>query len=135
MTLGAVSNGTINVRINDSLNYQTLVRFGAAFTDSSAFLMNRVKSYSTSMYNTMLADLFNTSTGVGLAYWRIPMGTSDFTEAAAHWTPDDVIAGGSDPTANFALTSHDTGHIIPVIRDALAVNANLATVASARPDA
>ena len=59
------------------------------------------------------------------------MGTSDFTEAAAHWTPDDVIAGGSDPTANFALTSHDTGHIIPVIRDALAVNANLATVASA----
>lgn len=131
ITLGAVSSGTINVRVNDSLTYQTIVGFGAGFTDSSAFLMNRVKSYSTSMYNTMMNDLFNTSTGVGLAYWRIPIGSSDFTEAAAHWTADDVEAGGSDPTANFALTSHDTGHIIPVIQDALAINPSLQTLASA----
>ncbi len=131
ITLGSVSSGAINVRVNDSLTYQTIVGFGAAFTDSSAFLMNRVKSYSMSMYNTMMNDVFNTSTGVGLTYWRVPIGTSDFTEAAAHWSDDDTQAPGADPTAYFALTSHETGHIIPTIVDALAINPNLKTLASA----
>ncbi len=130
ISLGAVSNGTINVRVNDSLTYQTMVGFGAAFTDSSAFLMNRVKSFSTSTYDTMMADLFNTTTGLGLSYWRIPMGASDFTEATAHWSDDDVQGPSGNPTQNFALTTHDTGHVIPVIKDALAINPNLTTLAS-----
>lgn len=130
ITLGAVSNGAINVRVNDSLTYQTMIGFGAAFTDSSAFLMNRVKSFSSSMYNTLMADLFNTTTGLGLSYWRIPIGASDFTEAATHWSNADVQGPSGDPTQNFGLTAHDTGHIIPVIRDALAINPNLTTLGS-----
>ena len=77
VTLGAVSNGTINVRVNDSLTYQTLVGFGAAFTDSSAFLMNRVKSYSTSMYNTIWPTCLTQAPGsaspIGGSRWGHPI--------------------------------------------------------------
>lgn len=130
VTLGPVTDGTINVRVDDSLTYQTMVGFGAAFTDSSTFLMERVKSYSASMYDAMMNDLFNPNSGLGLSYWRIPMGASDFTEASVHWSNADVEGPSGDPTQNFALTEHDTGHIIPVITDALAINPNITTLGS-----
>lgn len=130
ITLGPVSDGTYNVRVDDSLSYQTMIGFGAAFTDSSTYLMNQVKSYSRSMYDTMMADLFSVGTGLGLSYWRIPMGASDFTEASVHWSNADIQGPAEDPTRNFALTSHDTDHIIPVIRDALAINPDIVTLGS-----
>jgi glucosylceramidase len=79
ITLGPVSRGSINVAVDDSRSYQTISGFGAAFTDSSASLMAQLKSSSPSTYNTMMNDLFSTSSGIDLAFWRIPMTSSDFT--------------------------------------------------------
>jgi glucosylceramidase len=131
ITLGAVTRGSVNVTVNDSLVSQTIAGgFGASFTDSSAYLMSNLKTQNLSTYNTMMTQLFSASSGIGLSMWRLPMGASDFTEAATHWTDDDVQGPANDPTQNFALTTHDTGHIIPVIKDALAINPNLRIVAS-----
>jgi len=55
----------VNVEVNDSQTYQTMVGFGAAFTDSSTFLMAELKSYSSSAYNTLMQQLFSTSSGSG----------------------------------------------------------------------
>src|SRR5437667_9825889 len=45
ITLGAVTRGTINVSVNDSLTSQTIAGgFGASITDSSAYLMANLKA-------------------------------------------------------------------------------------------
>lgn len=125
VTLGAVSRGAINVSVDDSHSFQTISGFGAAFTDSSTYLMAQLKSFSLTNYNTLMNELFNTSTGLGLAFWRIPMTASDFNSTNTPWTSDDTPGPTSDPTQNFALSPQDTGHIIPVIKDALAINPSL----------
>jgi hypothetical protein len=58
------------------------------------------------------------------------MSASDFNSTNTPWTDDDTAGPSSNPTQNFALTAQDTGHIIPVIKDALAINPNLQIVAS-----
>jgi len=130
ITLGAVTRGAVNVAVDDSRSYQTISGFGAAFTDSSAYVMANLKSSNQSLYNTMMNDLFSTSTGIGLAFWRIPMTSSDFTAASSPWTSDDTQGPSGNPTQFFGLTSQDTGRIIPTIKDALAINPNLKLFAS-----
>lgn len=130
VNLGPVSRGAINVSVDDSRSYQTIVGLGAAFTDSSTFLMNNLKSNNPGAYNTLMNQLFSTSSGIGLAFWRIPMTASDFNSTSSPWTSDDVQGPSGNPTQNFALSPQDTGHVIPVIKDALAINPNLKLFAS-----
>jgi glucosylceramidase len=130
ITLGAVSNGTINVRVDDSLSYQPYLGVGASFSDSSASLLMSLRTANRARYDELMTRLFSTTSGDGLSMWRVPMGSSDFTEAASHWTNADVQGPAGSPLANFALTSHDTGHLIPVIKDALAINPDLKIIAS-----
>ncbi|MFL5961425.1 MAG: RICIN domain-containing protein [Gaiellaceae bacterium] len=130
VTLGPVSRGAINVAVDDSRSYQTISGFGAAFTDSSTLLMSQLKSYNQTTYNTMMNDLFSTSSGIGLAYWRLPMTASDFNSTNTPWTADDVQGPSNNPTQNFGLTAQDTGHVIPVVKDALAINSNVKLLAS-----
>lgn len=123
VTLGPVSRGLDNVVVTDSQQYQTVsAGFGAAFTDSSAYLLSELKSDSSSSYNTLMNNLVSPNTGIGLSFWRVPMGASDATAAPSYWTDEDT------PGGPFALTSYDTGRIIPVIKDALAINPNLKIV-------
>jgi len=130
ITLGTVTRGQLNVSVDDSRTYQTISGFGAAFTDSSTYLMAQLKSSSQSLYNTMMNQLFSNSSGIGLAFWRIPMTSSDFNSTNAPWTDDDTQGPSGNPTQYFGLTAQDTGHIIPVIKDALAVNPSLQLFAS-----
>jgi glucosylceramidase len=131
ITLGAVARGSVNVAVNDSLNQQTMSGgFGASFTDSSSYLLANLKAQNPTGYSTLMNQLFSSTSGIGLNMWRLPMGSSDFTAAPAHWTDDDTQGPTNNPTQNFALTSYDTGRIIPTIKDALAINPNLRIVAS-----
>jgi glucosylceramidase len=130
ITLGPVARGSVNVAVDESGSYQTISGFGAAFTDSSTYLMEQLKASSPTTYNTMMNDLFSSSSGIGLAFWRIPMTASDFNSTNTPWTDDDVQGPSNNPTQNFALTAQDTGHIIPVIKDALAINPSLKLFAS-----
>lgn len=130
MTLGAVTSGAINVTVNDSITSQTMAGFGASFTDSSAYLLANLKASSPSAYSSLMNDIFSTSTGLGMSLWRLPMTASDFTAASVDWTSDDTAGPSTNYTQYFALTSQDTGRIIPVIKDALAINPNLKIIAS-----
>jgi len=125
ITLGPVARGAVNVAIDDSRSYQTMVGFGAAFTDSSTYLMENLKNANSSAYNTMMNQLFSTSSGIGMSFMRVPMTSSDFNSTGSPWTNDDTQGPTNNPTQYFGLTSMDTGHIIPVIKDALAVNPNM----------
>lgn len=124
ITLGPVARGTLNVSVDDSRSYQTMVGLGAAFTDSSTYLMENLKASNPSGYSTLMNQLFSSS-GIGLAFMRIPMTASDFNSTNTPWTDDDTQGPSTNPTQYFGLTAQDTGHIIPVIKDALAINPNL----------
>jgi glucosylceramidase len=126
LTLAAVSRGTVNVDVDDSRSLQTVAAgFGASFTDSSAYVLAQMKTSNPTAYATLMNKIFakTASDGIGLTYFRVPMTSSDFTAATTHWTSRDT-------TGAFALTSQDTGRIIPVIKDALAINPNLRLIAS-----
>src|SRR5260370_1155696 len=130
ITLGPVARGTLNVTVDDSRSFQTNVGLGAAFTDSSTYLMENLKANAPSQYSSMMNKLFSTSSGIGIAFWRMPMTASDFNSTGTPWTDDDVQGPTNTPTQNFGLTAQDTGHIIPVIKDALAINPSLKIFAS-----
>lgn len=130
ITLGAVSSGTRNVTVNDSITSQTVSGFGGSFTNSSTYLLSQLKTNKPAQYTALMQDIFSTSSGDGMSFWRLPMTSSDFTATSSHYTSDDAAGPASNPTQNFALTASETGYIIPVIKDALAINPNLQIVAS-----
>jgi glucosylceramidase len=130
ITLGPVARGSVNVAVDDSRTYQTITGFGAAFTDSSTYLLKNLKTANSTYYNTVMNDLFSTSSGIGLAFWRVPMTSSDFNSTSSPWTDDDTQGPSNNLTQNFGLTAQDTGHIIPVIQDALSINPDLTLLAS-----
>lgn len=130
LSLGAVADGAINVRVDDRLRYQTVDGVGASFTDSSAYLMAQLKASNPVGYADLMRQIFDPDDGLGMKVWRVPMGSSDFTAASAHWTDDDIQGPPEDPTKYFGLTFHDTSYVIPLILDALAINPDLEIIAS-----
>ncbi|SEI14672.1 MULTISPECIES: RICIN domain-containing protein [unclassified Leifsonia] len=130
VTFGPVTQGSLNISVSDNRTYQTMVGYGAAFTDSSAYLAQALKSYSSTQYSSMMNQVFSSS-GDALSFWRVPMGASDFNAAPVMWTDADTQGPSTNPLQNFALTTYDTARIIPTIKDALAINPDLKLVASA----
>ena len=111
----------LTIDVNEAVTYQQIDGFGASFTDSSAWLVwNKL---STAQRTTLMNDLFNPTTGIGLSYLRQPISSSDF--ALSNYTYDDMPAGQTDTSlANFSI-AHDTAYIIPVINQARSINPNL----------
>ena len=131
ITLGAVSSGTVNLTVDDTKTYQTIDGFGAAFTDSSAYLLQN--KLDTATRDRVMRDLFTRGSGIGLSLMRVPMGSSDYTatppSSPSTYSYDDN-GGVADPTlANFS-TSHDDAYIVPVIKQAQALNPSMKLLAN-----
>ncbi|HEX7072198.1 MAG TPA: glycoside hydrolase family 30 beta sandwich domain-containing protein [Rhodothermales bacterium] len=97
--------------------------FGAALTNSSAYLIHR-----SSRRDEILRDLF-TDDGIGISYVRLPMGASDFTSQPGY-TYDDLPEGEVDPQMQRFSIAPDKPFILPVARDALELNPSLRFMAS-----
>jgi len=94
------ANGQGRVIYGDQTQtYQPIEGFGAAFTDSAAYLLNEVASPKSALTSTM-NDLFTRKgNGIGPSFMRTPMGASDI--ARSQYSYDDS-GGAADPTlANF----------------------------------
>lgn len=116
-------NASYAITVDPSTKYQQMVGFGAAMTDSSAWLIwNRL---SATQRNTLMNNLFTRNgSGIGLSLIRIPMGASDFTVNGADYTYDDTCCDLND----FSI-SHDTAYIIPVLQQARSLNSQLRFIA------
>lgn len=123
---GTGSGGTL-ITVSPTTTFQTISGFGAALTDSSAWLMeNRM---SAAQRDKLLRQLFSPEAGIGVNYLRLPMGASDFT-ASGFYSYNDNPPGGSDPTqANFSV-AHDEQYIIPQLLQARDLNPDLKIMAS-----
>jgi glucosylceramidase len=111
--------GTATVTLDRTKSLQTLDGFGAAFTDTSNWLIG--SKLNTSARTQVMADLFSPSAGLGLSVMRIPMGSSDFAVNGVYSYDD---AADTDALPNFS-TKHDDAYVIPVILQAQTLNSGL----------
>ena len=114
------------IYVDETQTYQPIEGFGAAFTDSAAYLLNEVaqKSALTSTMNDLFTRAGN---GIGLSFMRTPMGASDI--ARSQYSYDDNN-GQPDPTlANFSI-AHDQADIVPIILKAQQLNPQMKLMAS-----
>jgi glucosylceramidase len=114
------------ITIDPQTYYQTIDGFGAAITDSSAWLIQN--ELNAAQRDALMAQLFSRENGIGISFVRLPMGASDFALTA--YTYDDMPSGQTDPTlANFSI-AHDLTYIIPTLLDAMQRNPDLQIMAS-----
>lgn len=115
------------ITVNERQQFQQMVGFGAAVTDSSAWLM--YTRMSTGQRNNLMKRLFDPVNGIGISFVRIPMGASDFS-VNGPYSYDDLPPGQTDPTlAKFSI-NHDTAYILPILKQALALNPSLKFMAN-----
>ena len=114
------------VTINDARRDQQITGFGAAMTDSSAWLLERELAPATTA--TVMRSLFSTSV-LHLMVMRVPIGASDYTSGKPY-TYDDLPRGTQDPKLRHFSIAHDRAYILPALRQALALNPRLQLLAT-----
>ena len=111
----------LTIDVSSGVKYQRITGFGAALTDSAAYL---ISTLSPSSRDKLMANLFSRSSGIGLSMVRSPMGATDFT-ATGNYSYDDLPAGQTDPTLSKFSIQHDLAYIIPELKQALALNPDI----------
>jgi glucosylceramidase len=115
------------IAVDESVRYQQITGFGAAMTDSSAWLLYR--QLPPSKRHRVAAKLFGPS-GIRMNFLRLPMAASDFTAAGRPYSYDDMPQGQQDPTlANFSV-AHDLPYVVPAVRLAEHANPSLRVLAN-----
>jgi len=118
---GASANLTVTV--DPSRVYQRMDGFGASITDSSASVLYRLGPQ---QRDAAMRDLFGTDR---LSLLRQPMGASDFVDGP-FYTYDDMPAGSTDYGMRHFSVEHDRQQILPLLRQALALNPALKVIAT-----
>ncbi|KRE30977.1 hypothetical protein ASG80_00255 [Agromyces sp. Soil535] len=120
------TSNPLALKVDDSVKYQEITGFGAALTDSSAWLINELPA---DERDALMKNLFDPADGIGLSMVRVPMGATDFT-ATGNYSYNDMPPGQTDPTlSNFSI-AHDEPYIIPQLKEALALNPSLKLTAT-----
>ena len=113
------------ISVDDTRRFQKVKGMGAALTESSAVLIDRLPATDRAR---VLQQLFNPVTGAGISVLRVPLGASDF--ALSDYTFDDMPWGQTDPTlARFSI-DRDRSHILPIIVAARKINPALTVIAT-----
>ncbi|SNS79954.1 MULTISPECIES: glycoside hydrolase family 30 beta sandwich domain-containing protein [unclassified Azospirillum] len=115
------------ITVDPAQRFQTMVGFGAAITDSSAWLI-RTK-LTDSQRQSLLAELFGRQEGgLGFSLTRLTIGASDFS--LDHYSLDDAPGGAPDPELQHFSLKRPAEHVFPTVRQALSINGDLKIVAS-----
>ena len=119
--------GSAVIRVDSRVRYQRISGFGAAMTDTSAWLLYDELA---PVWRAPTLDALFGSGGIRLGFVRIPMGASDYTVSPTPYSYDDPPSGRADPSlSNFSI-AHDEGYIIPALKAVLAINPAVYTLAS-----
>ncbi|WP_158881493.1 glycoside hydrolase family 30 beta sandwich domain-containing protein [Rhodanobacter sp. L36] len=114
------------VVIDTRTTFQSMVGFGAAMTDSSAWvLQNRMNVV---QRGALMQELFGPPPGLDLNMVRLTIGGSDFSPQP--YTLDDLPTGQTDPTLQHFNVTPNLRELIPTMHEALAVNPQLRIIAS-----
>ena len=114
------------ITIDRTRTFQTMIGYGAAMTDSSAWVLLRLKERNPALYAFTLHRLFSPTDGAGFSLLRLPMGASDYTATSNLYTYCDQP---SPDLRDFSI-AHDREYIIPALLDARRVNPDIRILAS-----
>ncbi|SPO30922.1 related to endo-1,6-beta-d-glucanase precursor [Ustilago trichophora] len=126
----------VDIIINTTQRYQEIDGFGGALTDSSAYLLARLKNRERGTYDRVMDFMFNNATGVGVT--RVSMGASDFSVSQEYSyirNPPAFAQAASDlNNPNSLLSSFNldgtqsSTYTIPTLVDAFKRNPNLKVI-------
>jgi glucosylceramidase len=115
------------IDVDAGVRYQRVSGFGAAMTDTSAWLIERRTP--ASARQALMRKLFGAG-GIHLNFLRVPMGASDFTHDGRPYTYDDVPRGASDPALRHFSIAHDQAYVVPALRQVRGLNPQAELLAS-----
>ncbi|MGW6280376.1 discoidin domain-containing protein [Kribbella sp. NPDC055071] len=127
ITFGSAASDRTTITVDPTTSYQTMDGFGASITDSSADVLYRL---SPADREQTMRKLFDSRQGIGVSFLRQPVGSSDFTAAAEHYTYDDVPAGQTDFGLEHFSIAHDQQQVLPLLRRAKQLNPALKVMAT-----
>jgi glucosylceramidase len=105
------------IHLDPDRRFQQVLGFGAALTDASCYLLEQVDA---AKRKAILEECFGAS-GLRFSVARTTIGSSDYSVNA--YSYDDAAA--PDPNLTHFSIEHDRGYILPLLREARQVNADL----------
>ncbi|MDX9808473.1 MAG: hypothetical protein RBS87_07970, partial [Acholeplasma sp.] len=123
ITSGEANPSIYKITIDTKKKYQTIDGFGAAMSESAAYVLS---SLSETKRNEVMTALFG-ETGIGIDFVRIPMGASDF--ALNNYTYNDLTSGTDMALEQFSI-QRDLLYVVPRLQQALALNPDLKLMGS-----
>jgi len=122
-----ILSASINISINPAVTYQSIDGFGFTLTGGSAQLLNNLSS---AKKIEVLHHLFSpqNAEGISVSYLRISIGASDLDSSVFSY--DDISFGQEDLLLNHFSLSRDTIHLIPILKQILAINPSIKILAS-----
>ncbi|HYQ69221.1 discoidin domain-containing protein [Actinophytocola sp.] len=127
VTFGTTPSTQPTIVVDPDRAYQTVDGFGASITDSSAAVL---AGLSPAVRADTMRKLFDPVRGIGVSFLRQPVGSSDFTASARHYTYDDVPAGRTDFALRHFSIAHDEATVLPLLRAAKRLNPRLSVMAT-----
>ncbi|MFC7669551.1 glycoside hydrolase family 30 beta sandwich domain-containing protein [Hymenobacter humi] len=126
LTFDERPNANPTIAVDDAQAFQTIDGFGYCLTGGSAMLLHQMDAGARAK---LLRELFATDdTNIGVSYLRLSIGASDLDGRVFSY--DDLPAGHTDPTlAQFSLAP-DREHLLPVLKEILAINPQLKLMGS-----
>ncbi|GLQ98261.1 glycoside hydrolase family 30 protein [Dyella mobilis] len=106
--------------------FQTMVGFGAAMTDSSAWLIQNKLNFF--QRRALLRELYGPPPDLGLNMMRLTIGASDFS--LKPYTLDDVPFGQTDEQLQHFNVTPALHDVIPTVRQVLSIDPGLRIIAS-----
>jgi glucosylceramidase len=114
------------IEVDDSQTFQTIDGFGYCLTGGSAQLLHAMAPAARA---ALLQELFGTEGNhIGVSYLRLSIGASDLD--AQVFSYDDLPAGQTDPTLSKFSLAPDREHLIPVLKEILAINPTIKLLGS-----
>ncbi|MBI4893130.1 MAG: glycosyl hydrolase [Acidobacteria bacterium] len=102
--------------MDPSRKCQEVLGFGASLTDSACYMLHQLEA---GARESLMRELFHPS-GMGLSVGRVPIGSSDYARKTYSYSED-----GPDPGLKRFSIDHDREYILPVLREARAMNPGL----------
>jgi glucosylceramidase len=115
----------VNIAVSSTEQHQSMMGFGASVTEAAAHLAAGMPAPERSR---LVEELFSPTAGIGLNYLRQPMGGTDFVAALPYYTYDDGTT--PDPGLDRFSIDRDRREILPLVRQALAMNPDIRVMAT-----
>jgi glucosylceramidase len=115
------------IEVDTTQRFQSIDGFGYTLTGGSAYLLQQ--KLTASKRSELLNELFTTDDGgIGVSYLRLSIGASDLDDHVFSY--NDLQPGQTDPALSKFSLDEDRKHLIPVLKEILAINPELKIMGS-----